>query len=248
MDQLIKVTVKDDQQLVSARDLHKSLKLKKRFSAWVTQNFKEFDEGKDFTSVPGSTVVGNGATKPLKDYALTIDMAKELCMMSHTNQGKIMRRYFIEVEKKWNDPQEVLKRASLVAPHMTSDEIAMRNRELEFKKQWLKQMENQNANKRAELLLKLADHARGTMYQELMNEASNQLMFPIAQDKVFTAGDIAYQMGTTPYQIGIWGQRLGLKAPHGERNRYGYWKDGRYYYNQMAFQEMIDHQDEILDD
>lgn len=145
----------------------------------------------------------------------------------------------------FNDYQEEHK---AIEAHMTPDEIAMRNRELEFKKQWLRQMENQNANKRAELLMKLADHARGTMYQELMDEATNQLMFPIAQDKVFTAGDIAYQMGTTPYQIGIWGQRLGLKAPHGERNRYGYWKDGRYYYNQMVFQEMIDHQDEILDD
>lgn len=110
MNQLIKVTVKGDQQLVSARDLYKGLEIKRRFSAWVEQNFKDFEETIDFTSVPGSTVVGNGAVKPIQDYAVTIDMAKQLCMMSHTELGKKYRRYFIELERKWNDPQEVVKR------------------------------------------------------------------------------------------------------------------------------------------
>lgn len=110
MNELIKVKVENDQQLVSARDLYKGLQLKKRFSAWVEQNFKDFDENSDFTSVPGSTVVGNGAVKPIQDYALTIDMAKQLCMMSHTELGRKYRKYFIELERKWNDPQEVVKR------------------------------------------------------------------------------------------------------------------------------------------
>ena len=109
-NELIKVTVLDDQQLVSARDLYKGLNIKRRFSAWVDQNFKDFDDKTDFTTVPGSTVVGNGAIKRITDYALTLDMAKQLCMMSHTELGKKYRRYFIELERKWNDPQEVVKR------------------------------------------------------------------------------------------------------------------------------------------
>lgn len=59
-NELIKVTVKNDRQLVSTRDLHKGLKLKKRFSAWAKQNFKDFIKGEDFTSVPGGTTVPNG--------------------------------------------------------------------------------------------------------------------------------------------------------------------------------------------
>lgn len=110
MEELIKVTIKGDQQLVSARDLYKGLEIKRRFSAWVEQNFKDFEETIDFTSVPGSTVVGNGAVKPIQDYAVTIDMAKQLCMMSHTELGKKYRHYFIELEKKWNDPMEIVKR------------------------------------------------------------------------------------------------------------------------------------------
>lgn len=109
---LIKVTIKNDQQLVSARDLHKGLNIKKRFSAWVNQNFKDFDNGTDFMGVPSGTSIknGNGRIQYLDDYSLTLDMAKQLCMMSHTELGKKYRRYFIELERKWNDPQEVVKR------------------------------------------------------------------------------------------------------------------------------------------
>ena len=113
MNELIKVTVKGDQQLVSARDLYKGLEIKRRFSAWVEQNFKDFEETIDFTSVLVSTEVPNNGgfqERKLKDYAVTIDMAKQLCMMSHTELGKKYRRYFIELERKWNDPQEVVKR------------------------------------------------------------------------------------------------------------------------------------------
>lgn len=110
MKDLIKVTVKNDQQLVSARELHKGLELKKHFTDWAKQNFRDFEEGEDFTTSLSGAVVGNGAIKPINDYALTIDMAKQLCMMSHTEQGKTYRKYFIELERKWNDPQEVVKR------------------------------------------------------------------------------------------------------------------------------------------
>lgn len=112
MDELIKVTVKNDQQLVSARELHKGLKLKKHFGDWVKQNFKDFYENEDYTCAPRSAYVqiGNGATRKVDDYALTLDMAKQLCMMSHTELGRKYRKYFIELERKWNDPQEVVKR------------------------------------------------------------------------------------------------------------------------------------------
>lgn len=113
MNELIKVTVKNDQQLVSARDLYHGLELKVRFSLWVSKNFKEFEEGEDFTSVSRDTEVQNNGgiqVRELQDYALTIDMAKQLCMMSHTELGRKYRKYFIDLERKWNDPQEVVKR------------------------------------------------------------------------------------------------------------------------------------------
>ena len=112
-NQLIKVTVKNDQQLVSARELHKGLELTTRFSKWVGQNFRDFELGIDFTSVTTVTEVQNNGgiqQRELHDYALTIDMAKQLCLLSRTEKGKQYRKYLIEIERKWNDPQEIVKR------------------------------------------------------------------------------------------------------------------------------------------
>lgn len=110
MNELLEVKIENDQQLISARDLYKGLEIKKRFSAWVDQNFSDFEEGQDFTSVLTGTVVNNGATRTLQDYLLTIDMGKQLCLISRTEKGKTYRKYLIQVEKKWNDPQEIIKR------------------------------------------------------------------------------------------------------------------------------------------
>ncbi|WP_054723208.1 antA/AntB antirepressor family protein [Lacticaseibacillus nasuensis] len=90
MNELIKVTVNEKhQQVVSARELYKGLEIKKRFSGWVEQNFGGFEEGVDFTTVPQGTVVisGNGTERRYDDYALTIDMAKNLALMSRTQQA-----------------------------------------------------------------------------------------------------------------------------------------------------------------
>lgn len=113
MEELIKVQVENDRQLVSARELHKGLGLKKKFTDWVKQNFKGFEEGQDYTTSPKGHLVksGNGTVRAYDDYLLTIDMAKELCMMSKTEKGKEVRKYFIQVEKNWNSPEMVMHRA-----------------------------------------------------------------------------------------------------------------------------------------
>ncbi|MDT7016327.1 phage antirepressor KilAC domain-containing protein [Latilactobacillus curvatus] len=111
MNNLIEVKIQNDQQLVSARDLYKGLEVKRRFSLWVKDNFSEFIEGEDFSPVLISTQQNQyGGTREIQDYALTLDMAKQLAVMSHTPLGKTYRQYFIALEKKWNDPQEVVKR------------------------------------------------------------------------------------------------------------------------------------------
>ena len=106
---MINIKENNGQQLISARELHKKLNVTTRFSKWVEQNFGDFIQNEDFTSVTAVTLVNNGATRPIQDYDITIDMAKELCMMTHSQLGKAYRKYFIEVERRWNDPQEVIK-------------------------------------------------------------------------------------------------------------------------------------------
>ena len=131
-NQLIKVTVQNDQQLVSARELHKGLGLTTRFSKWVEQNFKDFDLGSDFMSVTTVTNMPNGGTKPIQDYALTIDMAKQLCLLSRTKRGKEYREYLIEIEKKWNDPQNVVQRAMDIL-HSENLQLKLENEQMKPK-------------------------------------------------------------------------------------------------------------------
>lgn len=116
MNELIKISSNEnDEQVVSARELHKGLGLKKRFSIWWEQNSKLLIENEDFTSVLSGTVVNNGAKRQLQDYALTIDTAKHLAMQSQTKKGREYRTYFIQVEKAWNSPDMVMKRALQIA-------------------------------------------------------------------------------------------------------------------------------------
>ncbi|MCW0950292.1 phage antirepressor KilAC domain-containing protein [Streptococcus anginosus] len=118
MNELISVTLNEKQEpIVSARQLHQTLEVKKRFSAWFEQNIKGFVEGYDFTGVPGGTPVkgGNGNTQYLDDYALTLDTAKHLAMMSKTDKGQEVRAYFIQIEKDFNSPEKIMARALLMA-------------------------------------------------------------------------------------------------------------------------------------
>lgn len=115
MNQLITIELKDDNAVVSARQLHKTLEVKTRFSQWVEQNFKMFHEGEDFTSVVGTTVVNNGAVREIQDYAVTLRMAEHLAMMSKTPKGYEVREYFIQVEKDFNSPEKIMARALKIA-------------------------------------------------------------------------------------------------------------------------------------
>ncbi|MBN3421743.1 antA/AntB antirepressor family protein [Clostridium botulinum] len=118
MNELIKITVnKDDERLVSARDLYKLLNILKRFSAWIETYIKEnneygFIENIDFTSVLSSTVVNNGANREINDYAITLDMAKEISMLSKSQKGKEVRTYFIKVEKNYRKEIKLLQENS----------------------------------------------------------------------------------------------------------------------------------------
>lgn len=117
MNDLLKIEVNSNQeQIVSGRELYAFLGIAERFSKWWDRMIGYgFAENIDFTSVQKSTVVNNGAEKPIIDHIMKLDMAKELCMLARNEKGKQARQYFLEVEREWNSPEKVMARALKLA-------------------------------------------------------------------------------------------------------------------------------------
>lgn len=88
-------------QTVDGRALHTFLEVGKVFAAWIQERVEQygFEQGKDFEvfSEIGKNPQGG---RPSKEYALTLDMGKELAMVERTTKGKEARQYFIECERR----------------------------------------------------------------------------------------------------------------------------------------------------
>lgn len=112
--ELIKITKKEGQQLVSARELYAFLEIGKDFTSWCKAMFEYgFEENKDYALTKSGEPNSQGFVNPNPkiDYALTIDCAKELSMIQRTDKGKQARQYFIECERKLNAPKTRLELA-----------------------------------------------------------------------------------------------------------------------------------------
>ncbi|RPD39106.1 antA/AntB antirepressor family protein [Chitinophaga barathri] len=97
MKTLIQIDTHNGQNVVSARELHAFLSVRRHFATWCKSMFEYgFESGIDFTPVWGKSTGG----RPAMDYALTLDMAKEISMIQRTERGKQARRYFIACEKR----------------------------------------------------------------------------------------------------------------------------------------------------
>lgn len=104
------LTVNNDTQTVSARELHERLHIKTAFKDWFPRMCEYgFEEGADFCSKLSETSQKGG--RPAKDADISIDMAKQICMIQRTPEGKAVRQYLIDLEKAWNTPEQVMARA-----------------------------------------------------------------------------------------------------------------------------------------
>lgn len=102
-----------DTQTVSARELHEQLHIGTRFNDWFPRMTEYgFVEGTDFYSKMSKT--DNGG-RPSTDYEISVDMAKQICMIQRTPEGKAVRQYLIDLEKAWNTPEQVFARALKMA-------------------------------------------------------------------------------------------------------------------------------------
>ena len=119
MNEIIKVNYDNDRPTVLARDLHGFLEVKTAFKDWFPRMCEYgFSQGVDFNPLKNEQVRLEGdrqVTRMIDDAQLTIEMAKEICMLQRNDRGKQARQYFIQLEKDWNSPEKVMARALQIA-------------------------------------------------------------------------------------------------------------------------------------
>lgn len=134
MNELIKVVYDNDRPTVSGRELHDKLEIKTAYKDWFPRMCEYgFVEGEDYGSFLSDRSDGLPG-KPRTDHQLTIEMAKQICMIQRTETGKRYREYFLEIEKEWNTPEAVMARAVKMADRkiaLLSGQLAEANKQIE---------------------------------------------------------------------------------------------------------------------
>ncbi|MFS1584038.1 MAG: antA/AntB antirepressor family protein, partial [Candidatus Arsenophonus phytopathogenicus] len=97
-------------QAVNARNLHAFLEVGKDFTTWIKDRINQygFVENQDYIIVENLSSPKSGSAKsrqrPMRDYHISFDMAKELSMVERNKKGKQARQYFIECERRILQP------------------------------------------------------------------------------------------------------------------------------------------------
>ena len=115
MNELIRInTDNSDRPTVMGRELHEALEIKTPYKKWFDRMCEYgFTENSDFVTMDKNVRRSDGTEMPQTqfDHQITLDMAKEICMIQRSDIGRKCRQYFLDVEKQWNTPEAVMERA-----------------------------------------------------------------------------------------------------------------------------------------
>lgn len=115
MNELIKINTDNaDRPTVMGRELHEALEIQTPYKKWFDRMCEYgFTENSDFILVRQNCPTNNpkNPITEIINHQLSLDMAKEICMIQRSDIGRKCRQYFIEVEKQWNTPEAVMERA-----------------------------------------------------------------------------------------------------------------------------------------
>lgn len=116
MNELIKINYEAETPTVSARDLHAGLEIGTKFATWFPRIAEYgFTENVDFKTCYPNMGSENHGGQNMMDYEISVDMAKQICMIQRSEKGKQYRQYFLDLEKAWNTPEQVFARALKMA-------------------------------------------------------------------------------------------------------------------------------------
>lgn len=74
-----------------------------------------FAENVDYKTCYPNLGSENHGGQNMVDYQISVDMAKQICMIQRSEKGRQYRQYFLDLEKAWNTPEQVMARALKIA-------------------------------------------------------------------------------------------------------------------------------------
>ena len=185
------------EKVVYGTELHEALGIKTRYNDWIKRRLDDCEavENEDFEAFTQNLVNG-GRTK---DYVIKLDTAKEMAMLERNEKGKQVRRYFIQIEKKYKKNQKDMTTSEKI--HL----LAQGNVELEQKIDGVRQ-ELEDFKKTLPLLPADADRINADVNKRVVcalgGKESNAYHNNSLRGKVFS--DIWYelkrQFGVTRYK------------------------------------------------
>ena len=90
MQELIKINYDTEQPTVSARELHEKLNIGTQYTKWFERMTEYgFSENADFKAISQKRLTAQGNETTYIDHEISIDMAKQICMMEASTQDSI---------------------------------------------------------------------------------------------------------------------------------------------------------------
>ena len=137
MEELIRIHEKGDKQVIDCRELYSFLGYdKSQWSRWYKKNIEEDDFFEELVDYTTFDIVSKGNFT--KNFHISIDMAKEICMLARNEKGKQARRYFIACENKLREVSQLgIPKTFSEALRLAADQaetIENQKKELEFNK------------------------------------------------------------------------------------------------------------------
>lgn len=238
--ELIPIEDRNGQQAVNARHLYVWLGVRKDFSNWIKMQIKRCDliENSDYQSFAQKGEREIGGTTRI-EYALSLNAAKEISMMSQTEKGKEARRYFIECERKAMEkekPMQVLPKdykqalLQLVAQVEANEQLQLENKKLADKndkqkiaiglqKDIIKKLEDDNSVKQNIINLQSGEletlMPKGRVYDQVMQSPQDT--------SVFTTRQVAQEIGLSDHRLYAILMQIGVL--YKQRNTYMLYAD-----------------------
>ena len=221
---MVSINIKEEngKQTVSARELHEKLGIESKFMDWFNRMLKYgFEENVDYVAIAQKKETAQGNISTFNEYFISIDMAKEICMIQRSDKGRAFRQYFIECEKRL----------------IESNRRAMPQTYIEAVESLLNELKrNQALEEQGKLLLEQKEKA----------EAETERIYQVNKNfhtNLYTASQIAKKLGISANMVGRIANENGLKQDpiYGKLGKSqldnGRWVN-QFYYNDAALTVM----------